>query len=122
MVAWQRTTHGGEVTVPTRRWPKAGLHLRGRCGSSRLHGNGHYREPKAAGEVGGGELVRVDMADVHGAVARFGVVVVVTVKPALALESRPYDDDQMREREVRGGRVVAGHSELELGGAPWPWW
>ena len=49
------------------------------------------------------------MVDAHGAVARSGVVAAVTIKPVLALASRPYDDDQMREREVGGGRVVAGH-------------
>ena len=62
-----------------------------------------------AGEVGGGELVRAAMADAHGMVAHSGVVAAVIVKPALALASRPYDDDQMREREVIGGWVVAGH-------------
>ena len=46
-----------------------------------------------AGEVGGGEPVRTAMANAHGAVARFGVVAAVTVKLALALASRPYDDD-----------------------------
>ena len=51
-----------------------------------------------AGEVGGGELVRAAMADVHGTVMRFGVVAAVTVKLASALASRPYDDGLMRER------------------------
>ena len=40
-----------------------------------------------AGEVDGGEPVRMAMADAHGADARFGVVVAVTVKLALALAS-----------------------------------
>ena len=62
-----------------------------------------------AGEVDSGELVRTAMADAHDAVAHSGVVAAVIVKPALALASRPYDDDQMRERKIRGGRVVAVH-------------
>ena len=53
--------------------------------------------------------MRAAMADTHGVVERSDVVAAVIVKPALALASRPYDDDQMREREVIGGRVVAGH-------------
>ena len=61
------------------------------------------------GEVGGYELVRVAMAEAHSAVVHSGVVAAVRVKPALALASRPYDDDQMRVREVGGGWVVASH-------------
>ena len=61
------------------------------------------------GEVVGGELVHAAMADTHGVVERSDVVAAVIVKPASALASKPYDNDQMREREVRGGRVVAGH-------------
>jgi len=67
------------------------------------------RELKAVGEVSGGELMRAAMADAHDTVTRSGVVAAVIVKPALALASRPYDDDQMREREVGGGSVVASH-------------
>ena len=62
-----------------------------------------------AGEVGDGELMRAAMADTYGAVAHSGVVAAIIVKSALALASRSYDDDQMREREVIGGWVVAGH-------------
>ena len=62
-----------------------------------------------ADEVGGGELVRAAMADMHSAVVHSGVVAVVTVKLSLALACRPYDNDQMREREVGGGWVVASH-------------
>ena len=62
-----------------------------------------------AGEVSDGDLVHAAMADAHGAVTRSGVVAAVIVKPASSLASRPYDDDQMREREVGGGWVVAGH-------------
>ena len=46
-----------------------------------------------AGEVGGGELVRAAMANVHGAVACSGMVVAVIVKLGSALPSRPYDDN-----------------------------
>ena len=53
--------------------------------------------------------MRAAMADMHSAVVHSGVVAVVMFKLALALASRPYDDDQMREREVIGGWVVAGH-------------
>ena len=49
------------------------------------------------------------MSDAHGAIAHFGVVAVVTVKLALALASRPNNDDHMRDKEVKGGWVVAGH-------------
>ena len=56
-----------------------------------------------AGEVGGGELMHTAMVDAHGVVACSGVVAVVIVKLTLALASRPYNDDQMREREVGGG-------------------
>ena len=62
-----------------------------------------------ADEVGGGELVRAAMADMHSAVVHSGVVAVVMFKLALALASRPYDEDHMRDSEVGGGRVVAGH-------------
>jgi len=51
----------------------------------------------------------VAMADAHGAVVHSGVVVAVIVKLALAFAYRPYDDDRMRERVVRGGRVVSSH-------------
>ena len=64
-----------------------------------------------AGEVSDGKLVRVAMVDAHGAVARSGVVAAVTVKPASALASRPYNKDQIREREVRDATVVAGHGQ-----------
>ena len=53
--------------------------------------------------------MRDAMANAHGVVTRSGVAVAVIVKLALALASRPYDDDQMWEREIGGGRVVAGH-------------
>ena len=49
------------------------------------------------------------MADTHGTVTPSGVVAAVIVKLDSALASRPYDDDQMRERDVGGGWVVAGH-------------
>ena len=62
-----------------------------------------------ASEVGDGELVQLAMPDAHSVIARSGVVAAVIVKLALALASRPYDDDQMRERDVGGGWVVAGH-------------
>ena len=42
------------------------------------------------------------MEDSHGGVTRSHVMVVVAVKMAMALASRPYGDDQIRER-------VAGH-------------
>ena len=48
------------------------------------------------------------MVDAHGVVTCSGVAAAVAVKPASALAYRPYDDDQMREREVGGGRVMAG--------------
>ena len=49
------------------------------------------------------------MADAHGTVTCSHVAVVVAVKPASALASRPYDDEQPRVREVLGASVVAGH-------------
>ena len=61
------------------------------------------------GEVSGSELMRAAMANTHGAVVCSGVVAAVIVKLASTLASRPYDDDQLREREVGGGWVVAGH-------------
>ena len=48
------------------------------------------------------------MEDAHDTVVCSGVVVAVTVKPTLALASRPYDDDLMRERGRRW-TIVAGH-------------
>ena len=62
-----------------------------------------------ASEINGGELVRTSMVDAHGVVVRFDVVVAIIVKLASALASIPYDDDQMREGEVKGGWVVASH-------------
>ena len=53
--------------------------------------------------------MRAAMADAHGVVTHSSVVVVVIVKPTSTLASRLYDDDQMRERDVGGGWVVAGH-------------
>jgi len=74
-------------------------------------------------EVDNGELELTAMAGACGAVARSRVAAVVAVKWMVDIDSRTYGEDQMREREraSRGARVVAGHGELVLGGAPWPW-
>ena len=74
-------------------------------------------------EVSGGELELTDMVGAPSVVARSPAVAVVAVKWMVDIDSRTYGEDQMREREraSRGARVVAGHGELVLGGAPWPW-
>ena len=64
--------------------------------------------------------MRVAMVDVHGTIMCSHVAVVVAVKSALALASRPYGDEQPRVREVRGAPIAAGLGELKLGGAPRP--
>ena len=61
------------------------------------------------------------MAGTRGAVARSCTAAVVVIKWMVDLDSRTYGEDQMRERESRGARVVAGHGELVLGDAPRPW-
>ena len=61
------------------------------------------------------------MVRAWGAVSRSHAVVEVAVKWMVDIDSRTYDEDQMRDRESGGARVVAAHDELMLGGAPWPW-
>ena len=56
-----------------------------------------------------GELKLTAMAGAHGAVARSHADAVVAVKWAMTLASRPYSDDQQREKKVGGAVVVAGH-------------
>ena len=56
------------------------------------------------------------MADAHGGVVHYCMTAAVGVKPAVALETRPYGDDKIREREVRDATVVAGH------GRACSWW
>ena len=73
-------------------------------------------------EVGGGELVRVAKVDTHGTVTCSRAAAAVAVKWMVDLDSRTYNEDQMRERESRGAHVVASHGELKLGGGPRPWW
>ena len=67
-----------------------------------------------AGEVGGGERVLAAIVDAHGGVTRSYVTVVVSVKPAMDLATRPYDDNQIMGREVREATVVAGHGRACL--------
>ena len=60
--------------------------------------------------------MRAAMVDAHGTVTCSRVA--VAVKPAFALASRPYGDEQPWVREVRGAPVEASHGELKLGSAP----
>ena len=80
MVARRCIEHGGGVTVPMRWRPKVGLHHRGRCYTSKRHGNGYQSGLRAAGEISSGEHVLAAMADVHGTVTCSGVLAAVIVK------------------------------------------
>ena len=52
--------------------------------------------------------MRTAMVDVHGMVTCSRAAVAVAVKWMVNLDSRTYGEDQMRERESGGARVVAG--------------
>ena len=61
------------------------------------------------GAASHGELKLTAMAGMARAATHSHVTVVVAVKWTVDLDSRTYGEDQMRERENRGARVVAGH-------------